>query len=173
MVGFVAEFRINISNLSEGIHEYFFETEPSKIGLDDRFSGTVKLKVNLDKSSRQLFLRADVAAVGNFVCDRCLDDFTWQMDRDYSMVYIQGNRSTVDLKKEEEIQVLSADTNYIDLDEDVRQYVCLTIPQKLLCKEECLGLCPTCGVNRNSNNCTCTEQKTDSRWDVLKKLSQN
>jgi len=37
------------------------------------------------------------------------------------MVYIQGDRSTLDLKKEEEIQVLSADTNYIDLDEDVRQ----------------------------------------------------
>jgi uncharacterized protein len=95
------------------------------------------------------------------------------MDKKYSMVYIQGDRSTVDLKKEEEIQVLSADTNYVDLDEDVRQYILLAIPQKLLCHENCLGICPTCGVNRNNESCTCDTQVADSRWDALKKLSHN
>jgi uncharacterized protein len=173
VVDFVAEFRINISNLSEGIHEYVFEAEPSKIGMDERFSKMVKLKVRLDKSSRQILLQADISAEGAFVCDRCLDDFVWQIDRKYSMVYIQGDRSTLDLKKEEEIQALSADTNYIDLDDDVRQYILLAIPQKLLCKEDCEGICPTCGVNRNSEECTCNVQVPDSRWDTLKKLSHN
>jgi uncharacterized protein len=169
----VAEFRINISNLSEGIHEHDFEAEPSKIGLDERFRGMVKIKVRLDKSLRQIFLQAHMQAEGAFVCDRCLDDFVWQMDKKYSMVYIQGDRSTVDLKKEEEIKVLSVDTNFIDLDEDVRQYIFLAIPQKLLWDEDCPGICPTCGVKRNNESCPCDVHVTDSRWDALKKLSHN
>lgn len=169
----MAEFRINISNLSEGIHEYLFEAEPSKIGLDERFNRLVRLQVRLDKSVRQILLQAKIFAEGVFVCDRCVDDFDWKMDRSYTMVYVQGNRSTVDVKKEEEIQVLSADTNYIDLDEDVRQYIVLTIPQKLLCQEDCQGLCPKCGVNRNTTTCTCETRITDPRWDMLKKLSPN
>ena len=168
----MAEFRINISNLSEGIHEHIFEAEPSKIGLDERFGNVVKIKVRLDKSLRQICLQAGISAEGTFVCDRCLDNFIWKIDRNYSMVYIVGDRSTIDMEKEEEIQVLSADTNYIDLDEDVRQYILLAIPQKLLCREECLGICPICGVNRNNEDCACAVKVADSRWDALKKLSQ-
>jgi uncharacterized protein len=169
----VAEFRINISNLSEGIHEHDFETEPSKIGLDERFRSMVKIKVRLDKSHRQIFLQAAIWAEGTFVCDRCVECFDWQLDEKYSMMYIQDDRSTVDIQKDEEIQVLSADTNYIDLDEDVRQYIQLAIPFKLLCQEDCLGICPACGVNRNNESCTCSAPAADSRWDALKKLSHN
>jgi uncharacterized protein len=63
--------------------------------------------------------------------------------------------------------------NYIDLDDDVRQYILLAIPQKLLCRDECQGFCPTCGVNKNIVSCTCGAQEEDSRWDALKKLSHN
>jgi uncharacterized protein len=167
----VAEFRINISKLSDGIHEYVFEAEPSKIGLDEHFSGSIRVDARLDKSLRQIFLQAKIRSQGKFACDRCLEEFLRQVDVGYSMLYIQGNRSTVDVKKEEEIQVLNADTNYIDLDDDVRQYAFLALPQKLLCRDDCRGLCPICGVNKNSSDCTCKEQKADSRWDVLKKLS--
>jgi len=167
----MAEFRINISNLSEGIHEHVFEAEPSKIGLDERFGRMVRISVRLDKGLRQIRLQTDISAEGIFVCDRCLDNFIWQLDENYSMLYVLDDRSTVDLKEEEEIQVLSVDTNYIDLDEDVRQYILLAIPQKLLCREKCLGICPACGVNRNNEACTCDVQVTDSRWDELKKLS--
>ena len=172
-MGSVAEFRINISNLSEGIHEYHFEAKPSKIDLDERFVGTIKVEVKLDKSVRQILLQAKIQAEGSFFCDRCLEKFYHAMYTAYSMVYIQGVRSTVDMNKEEEIQVLSTDTNYIDLDDDVRQYILLTIPQKLLCREDCQGFCPTCGVNKNIAGCSCGAPAIDSRWDVLKKLSHN
>jgi uncharacterized protein len=169
----MAEFRINISNLSEGIHEYRFEAGSSKIGLDERFKGTVKVDARIDKSVRQIFLQAEIQAGGSFSCDRCLQDIHQELNTVYSMVYVQGARSTVDLAKEEEIQILAVDMNYIDLDEDVRQYILLTIPQKILCKEDCQGFCPTCGVNKNIASCTCGAQAVDSRWDALKKLSHN
>jgi uncharacterized protein len=173
VAGSVAEFRINISNLSEGIHEYSFEAEPSKIGINEQLDGLIKIEAKLDKSLRQILLKSEIQAEGVFVCDRCLEEFHRKLDVKYSMIYIQGNRSTADIKKEEEIQVLSADTNYIDLDDDIRQCVLLAIPQKLLCREDCNGLCPTCGVNRNTENCSCGAEAVDTRWDALKKLSHN
>lgn len=172
-MGSIAEFRINISNLSEGVHEYRFEAEPSKIGLDERFSGVVRVDAKLDKSIGQIFLQAEIQAEGSFICDRCLENFRQELNTAYSMMYVQGARSTVDLNKEEEIQLLRADTNYIDLDDDIRQYMLLTVPQKLLCTEDCQGFCPTCGVNKNIASCTCSIDIGDSRWDELKKLSHN
>ena len=166
----MAEFRINISNLSEGIHCYSFEAEPVKIGLDARFYGILKIDVKLDKNQRQILLTAQMKVNGSFECDRCLEQYERPIEGEYSMVYIQGDRSTVELRKEEEIQVISADTNYIDLDDDIRQYLALAVPVKLLCRENCRGLCPVCGTNKNIAQCDCDVQTTDARWDALKKI---
>jgi len=169
----VAEFRINISKLSDGIHEYRFEAEPSKIGLDERFQSPVTVEVRLDKNLKQIFLQAEAKVRMTSLCDRCLDEFTTAMDQKYSMLYIQSDRSTIDVGKEEELQVLTPDMNYIDLDEDVRQYVELAVPWKMLCKEECKGICPLCGGNKNAKPCDCSEQIGDLRWEELKKLKKN
>lgn len=166
----MAEFRINISNLSEGTHEYSLETEPSKIGLDERFSDKIKARVKLEKSSRQILLQANIDTGAVFTCDRCLDSFEKQLRVIYSLVYVTDHRSMSGVKKEEEIHVLSADANYIDLDEDVRQYTLLAIPLKLLCIEDCKGLCPVCGINKNRETCSCNSQGFNSQWDILKKL---
>jgi uncharacterized metal-binding protein YceD (DUF177 family) len=119
----MAEFRINISNLSEGIHEYRFEASPSKIGLDEHFGGIIRIEAKLDKSISQIFLQAEIQAEGGFCCDRCLVDFHQELITAYSMMYVQGARSTVDLNKDEEVQILRADMNYIDLDEIGRAHV--------------------------------------------------
>ncbi|MBP1654290.1 MAG: hypothetical protein H6Q28_846, partial [Bacteroidetes bacterium] len=67
-----------------------------------------------------------------------------------------------------EVQVLSPAMAVIDLAEDVRQTLMLSVPLKLLCAEDCRGLCPTCGANRNTAGCDCREDEPDSRWEQLK-----
>jgi uncharacterized protein len=169
----MAEFRINISNLSEGIHEYSLEAETSKIGLDERFGPEIRVAIRLEKNSRQIFLRADMHTAAVFVCDRCLDNFSRQIDAVYAMVYMNDGRSMAGAVKEEEVHVLPPDANTIDLDEDIRQYVLLAVPPKLLCTEGCRGLCPVCGINKNRGTCSCNTADADPRWDALKKLSHN
>jgi uncharacterized protein len=46
----------------------------------------------------------------------------------------------------------------------------LNIPMRILCKEDCRGLCPKCGRNRNTNSCDCVEEAIDPRWEGLKGL---
>ncbi|HEY9165589.1 MAG TPA: DUF177 domain-containing protein [Candidatus Kryptonia bacterium] len=164
--------KINISNLSEGVHEYDFAEEPSSFKLDERFSGTVTVHVKLEKRSRQLFLTGQVRTAGRFSCDRCLDDFRKEIKLDYRMAYLYNEHDAGEMDKDE-ITVIHASTNEIEIDEDVREYILLAVPLKLLCRDDCAGLCPSCGANLNHGNCNCPKRDIDPRWEQLKKMVNN
>ncbi len=173
MVITLAELKINISNLSEGSHEFLFEALPATIELDSQFIEKVRVQALLEKASTQLLLHTTIEAKARFECDRCLNEYTTTLKTKYSMVYVMAERSMNGVREEDEIRVLSTDTNYIDLEDDVRQFILLTVPRKLLCKEDCQGLCPVCGGNKNHTQCKCSTEEIDSRWEALKKLSHN
>jgi len=167
----VSGLRINISGLSEGDHSYSLETEPSEIGLDGRFDKPVNVKVGVEKANRQLLVHARPSTAGRFICDRCLDEFERTVEADYLIVYVQGQETpTGDEEDVQEIQYLPPDMNMLDLGEDVRQFLVLSLPLKTLCRDDCEGLCPVCGGNRNKTRCSCTVDEVDPRWADLKKL---
>jgi DUF177 domain-containing protein len=164
--------KINISNLSEGVHEYQFEESPSSIKLDERFSKPVFVQVEIEKRRRQLFLTGHIKTVGRFVCDRCLDEFDNHIDADYRMTYVYDASDAGEIDKDE-LTVIHTSTNEIKIDDDVREYILLAIPFKLLCKEDCAGLCGTCGANHNHETCDCSAEKTDFVQDKQKKTVNN
>ncbi len=161
--------KINVSKVAEGTHDYELKAEPAEIRLDEQFHDTVHVAVKLEKSKRQMHLRAQVKTVGRFHCDRCVEEFRLQLGNAYEMFYIT-EESERNLYNADGLQVLSPDVNEIDISEDVRQIVLLSIPQKLLCKESCAGLCPRCGRNLNRERCVCKAEEIDSRWEKLRGL---
>jgi len=167
----VSVLRINISKLSEGAHHRSLRATPEEIGLDSRFTKEVTVEATMEKTSRQLYLQVELKTGGVFTCDRCLEEIEREVSSTYSLVYVTDDGSGVE--EDEEVQLISADTNYIDLGEDVRQFALLSLPQKMLCREDCAGLCPTCGANWNRSKCDCTHEDVDSRWTVLQKLLKN
>jgi uncharacterized protein len=56
------------------------------------------------------------------------------------------------------------------LDDVLREQVLLSLPVRTLCKPDCKGLCPRCGVNRNNQPCHCEESQSDPRWEALSGL---
>jgi uncharacterized protein len=58
----------------------------------------------------------------------------------------------------------------LDLTEAIRQYKVMALPMKPLCREECAGICPTCGKNLNEGPCDCPSDEADPRWAELLKL---
>jgi uncharacterized protein len=168
----VSELTINISRLSEGAHHYNFEAEPKSIGLDARFNKPVLVRAQLEKTGRQMLLRSEVQTLALFTCDRCLDEFEQDMSSHFEIVYIT-EEDGVHANDEKEVQFLTPDTNILDVGEDTRQFLILSVPQKLLCRDDCKGLCPRCGSNRNKVHCDCVTENTDPRWDGLKKVSLN
>jgi uncharacterized protein len=58
----------------------------------------------------------------------------------------------------------------IDLARFVHEAVCLSLPVKPLCREECAGLCPRCGADRNAGPCGCPDEPGDSPFAALRAL---
>ena len=164
--------KIRISGLSNGLHEYHFSAEPTVIGLENNFQQPVEIDAQLDKATHQIYLKADVQTSGNFQCDRCLDDFAQELSASYRVFYMYNNNEGAKFPPEE-IQFVTSDTIDIDLTDDVCQMVLLSVPLKLLCTEECKGLCPHCGSNWNHNLCDCKEEIGDPRLQGLQDLLHN
>jgi uncharacterized protein len=80
--------------------------------------------------------------------------------------------------REDDLEVEEADLDEqlvegdeVDLTEIIREQILLNLPEQVLCKEDCKGLCPQCGANRNLIDCDCGEDEIDPRWAALKNLN--
>jgi uncharacterized protein len=163
--------RLNISKLSEGTHHHSLKATPEEVGLDSRFTNEIQIEATLHKTSRQLYMRVEVKTGGTFTCDRCLEEFQQGIASGYGVMFVT-EQDAVD-GDGEEVQVVSPDSTHVDLAEDVRQFVLLGLPQKMLCREDCAGLCPTCGSNLNLGKCDCKNDGTDSPLSELQKILKN
>ena len=60
--------------------------------------------------------------------------------------------------------------DFLDLAEYFRQSFLMAQPLKILCRTDCKGLCPACGINKNNGECRCEQKGIDPRWAALEKL---
>jgi uncharacterized protein len=72
---------------------------------------------------------------------------------------------------EDETEIGYYERSGLLLEDAVREQVLLGLPGRALCRQECKGLCPKCGANRNQVDCGCDEAPTDPRWNALAGLS--
>ncbi|HLJ69103.1 MAG TPA: DUF177 domain-containing protein [Chloroflexota bacterium] len=118
---------------------------------------------------------ADVRAraVLELTCARCLEEFDWPADVHFEEEYqpsvdiATGLPSTAP-KNEDAFSIPQNHT--IDLAEAIRQNLLLTIELIPVCRADCRGLCPECGVNRNVEDCRCAPDDTASPFVVLERL---
>jgi uncharacterized protein len=71
--------------------------------------------------------------------------------------------------REEDLDVFPFDGEKIDLEPLFREQFVLAVPFAPLCREDCKGLCPQCGIDRNTGTCNC-EKPIDPRLAALKGL---
>jgi uncharacterized protein len=163
--------KIQIAGLSEGVHEFSFREPVAEVGLGEEFSGEVEVDVMLEKSGKRFYVKADMRAGGVFPCDRCTSPFSLPVRSTFHMYYIwdPADAETLDPSQ---VQVIPSGLPIIDLADDVRQTMLLAVPLKLLCKEECKGLCPRCGADLNKDSCTCPPEAVDARWETLRRFRE-
>ena len=163
--------KIQIAGLSEGVHEFSFREPVAEVDLGEEFNGEVEVDVMLEKSGKQLYVKADVRAGGMFSCDRCTSPFSLAVRSTFQMYYL-WDHGNAELPDPAEVQVIPGGLPMIDLADDVRQTVVLAVPLKLLCKEECKGLCPRCGADLNKDSCICPPEALDARWETLRRFRE-
>jgi uncharacterized protein len=69
-------------------------------------------------------------------------------------------------------RIVSPSDVEIDFTADIRDAIILAIPIKILCREDCKGLCPQCGQNLNSETCNCVVKKVNPQWAALSTLKK-
>lgn len=131
-------------------------TSPPRVEADAVFTG-----------DRGVHVTGVVGATAVQPCRRCLNDVQTALEVKLDLYFDPGVA-----KEEEEGQVyaLEADAAALDLKPAVREQLLLEVPSFPLCREDCEGLCPQCGVDLNEETCGCVLDEPDPRWDVLREL---
>ena len=159
---------IKYTNYADGIHLIELSKSAGKLGLDEPFCGKVLLNCKMDKSFNQIVLGCDVTLDTQFICDRCAGDVKQDLKIHFQNIYLFGKNQ--DDVENPDVYYLSADNDKIELTSDVIEYARLAIPLKVLCSDDCKGLCSDCGVNLNDKSCDCDSSESDPRWAPLSKL---
>lgn len=156
---------IKISNLVEGEHYYNFDEKIEKIDLGEPFFGNFKSDIKVSKLHDQIILDSHTVLQAKFECDRCGTEFIADLMSEYEMVYLMNEvpEETDSLN----VAYLSSEATKIDIKNDLREFAILSIPMKKLCKDDCKGLCYSCGGDLNKGECTCSEPEIDPRWQKL------
>jgi len=97
-------------------------------------------------------------------CRRCLTYVEVDVDQQVEVLFTE-DRATDDPAA----YVINRETKELDLSEAVREELILAVPEYVLCKDDCRGICPRCGTDLNTGPCECTPE-TDSRWSALQAL---
>ncbi len=100
-------------------------------------------------------------------CRRCLSAVDWTLDEEISLWFepLEGEEDA-----EGEVYPLPERGDELDLAEPLREQILLRIPQYVLCREECRGICARCGADLNQGDCGCAEEPTAGPWDALKSI---
>lgn len=156
-----------------------FTETPDSLHLDARdaedrlvFQEPIVVKVDVeDVDDRRYYVKFSATAPAHFVCDRCLTDVRREMTAGYGIVFsLTGDADTGGADSApEDFRFLKSDEDIV-LDDAVREAVLLEIPNKILCSDECKGICPQCGADLNLNPCNCKEESTDPRWEKLAEI---
>ena len=112
-----------------------------------------------------LMMTGSVRTTIHGTCDRCANDFDRDIDFPIDVVLVTELAN----EENEDEWVFPLEGDSADLDDIVRTVFVLNLDSKLLCKEDCKGLCHRCGKNLNDGPCNC-QKELDPRFAALKQL---
>ncbi len=139
----------------------------------DTFEGEIELDLVLEAVSGGVLVRGPLRATARGTCARCL---TRTID-EWEVEVTELHRSAAAVEDEEDGELEDLDYLLVDgdaqleLDQMVRDALVVGQPVRVLCREDCAGLCPQCGVDRNTDPCDHqVDRPIDPRWEALREL---
>ena len=130
-------------------------------------------KVMLLKTDKGVWLSADLESRIDGTCSRCLTVYTQPVSIEIEEEFFPRSAALPRGLEVSQENLGIDENNILDLTETVRQYLLIGAPYRLLCSEECLGICAGCGGDLNMEQCRCDEtggDRTDNEWDGLLEL---
>jgi uncharacterized protein len=158
--GAAARLRVPVPpvRLRLGGQDYRVEPETPAVHLD----------VTRSLTGLHLRLRAAAELVGP--CWRCLEEARAPIEIDVSEMAAEGRPAHAPF--DDDLDSVYVEGDALDLAQWFRDAVAEAVPASIVCREDCAGLCPICGANRNDGDCGCAPEEVDRRWEPLRALAE-
>ena len=161
--------KISIDNIPE---EGLQIVDDVDIVLSDSIAvSKAHIDVMLRKISDEVLVEGQVSTKLGLSCSRCLCEFERALDVELNLAYCHEDELD-DEDGEHEVGADEINTGFfsgdeLDLGEVIKEQFLLSIPMKPLCKEDCEGICSSCGADLNEKDCGCDRTSIDPRFSVL------
>jgi len=171
--------QLDLTRFHQGTNHFARKFQPDEVGHDGeayRIVEPVLVDLQIHKDKERFRIAGTVNTRLELDCGRCLEPFTLPIDSAFDLRYLPAEAESagpgnVDREvSEDDLDAGVYRDDQIDLDELLREQFYLTLPMKPLCREDCAGLCPQCGTNRNTGSCACVSHWEDPRLAPLKRL---
>ena len=114
----------------------------------------------------RLILKAELNYHGD--CARCLAPVDGVFSLDFERTVVTEGMLTEERLSELDDEYVLVEKNELDVDMAIREELLLNFPSRLLCSDDCPGLCPKCGKPKRDGDCGCPTKEIDPRLAVLK-----
>lgn len=134
----------------------------------------VEVTLFLSMEGRNIEASGSFRVEGSGECDRCAEPVSVSMEREFRTIYVpsdSGPAETGDLElRVGDLDIAFYDGAGIEVKDIFWEQVGLALPVKVLCREDCRGVCPRCGADWNREGCGCTAERKEGPFDVLKTI---
>ncbi len=136
-------------------------------GIDAKGSASV-----LENTGGEMRVEGRFSGTFEADCDRCLATAQYPLDNAFDLFYRPPPNLDADEVKidEGEAEIGFYEGLGLELADVIKEQILLALPLKRICREDCKGICPICGVNRNEVACDCHVKPADDRWGALRNL---
>lgn len=142
------DFSEALEDLNGVLEGFEFEKPVSFKGKLTNIGGIIKMdgQIQVEYSSK---------------CCRCLEDVDSKMSMNVGESFISSEKSTDE-------DSYTYEGNYVSIDKALKDNIVLNLPVRQLCRDECKGLCPVCGIDLNAKQCDCKEEQMNPQMEALK-----
>jgi uncharacterized protein len=167
---------IDLANVTATPKKVEASFKPGEIDLEGEsvsLGGNAVFRGETQRVEGKAHIRGTLTADLEAHCSRCLEPVTRHLEIAFDDVFVDASEETA--VSETELAERDLDESLVvggkvDMADVAREQILLAVPEQLYCKDDCKGLCPKCGENRNLIDCSCADDDIDPRWAALKDL---
>ncbi|HTP66353.1 MAG TPA: DUF177 domain-containing protein [Geobacteraceae bacterium] len=153
---------------------------PSLLALQEagecQFQAPLRVRLAIAREYDHIRVNGRVETTLDLNCARCLGEYRLEIASPFTIFYMrrEGIPQDEDVElAEEDLISTTYEGDEIDFSGEIAEQVILAMPLKPLCREDCRGLCATCGADLNEVECGCERNGTNFKLGALKNLKLN
>jgi uncharacterized protein len=130
-----------------------------------------------ERAGGEIRINGSLETTLEMTCSRCLEPAKQDINKSFDLFFRRRDEMVFDEDAEIELDEKDTQTAFftgtqLPIGDILREQVLLALPMKALCRVDCKGLCPNCGINLNSGTCDCPVEKFRPHMDTLLELKK-